>query len=100
MFPGAYQHPSSNPTKFMDGSHKTVIYENSCPVRYDVKLDLRCNGGKWDRKSLCIVTCKTTFFPGSTTTFSVKSMYPDWRTEISCPPGRSKTFLSSLSSPT
>ena len=41
MFPGAYQHPSSNPTKFMDGSHKTVIYENSCPVRYDFKLELR-----------------------------------------------------------
>src|SRR5437868_2064352 len=45
-FPGAHQHPSSNPTKFMDGSHKTVVQENSCPFRCDLELELRCDCGK------------------------------------------------------
>src|SRR5262249_1694317 len=35
---------------------------------------------------------------GSTTMFCVRSLYPDSRTEISCSPGKSKTFLSPLSS--
>src|SRR5260370_30770593 len=99
MFPGAYQHPSSNPTKFMDGSHKTVIYENSCPVRYDLKLDLRCNGGKLGSRISLHGHVQNNLLP-RLHNHLFKSMYPDWRTEISCPPGRSKTFLSSLSSST